>query len=166
MSELTLVIFRIGFLIALWVFVLFVVYAIRTDLFGARVKKLPAQKKPAENKSVFVTSTVTPAAKAKKDDAGRPRSLVITSGANAGTTLVLAGEALSIGRSSDSTIVIQDDYTSTHHARLENRAGTWFVNDLGSTNGTYVNGKKISAPVELQIGTTIAIGETNFEIRG
>ena len=146
MSELTLVIFRIGFLIALWVFVLFVVYAIRTDLFGARVKKLPAQKKPAENKSVFVTSTVAPAAKAKKDDAGRPRSLVITSGANAGTTLVLAGEALSIGRSSDSTIVIQDDYTSTHHARLETRGGQWLLRDLDSTNGTTLSGARVTSP--------------------
>jgi len=165
-SELTLVVFRIGFLIALWVFVFFVVFAIRTDLFGARVKKLPGAKKTAAPPSVFVTAASNPARAERVQSAGRPRSLVITSGANAGTTLVLAGEALSIGRSSDSTIVIQDDYTSTHHARLENRAGVWFVNDLGSTNGTLVDGKRISSPVELRIGTTVTVGETTFEIRG
>ena len=173
MSELTLLILRIGFLVALWVFVFFVVYAVRSDLFGQRVRKMPAAVKPAvsPDASAFLTSAqprvAAPVASTEIAPAdGTPLKLVITSGALQGQELPLQGDVITIGRSPDSSLVIQDDYTSTHHARLENRAGTWFVNDLGSTNGTFVNGKKVSAPVELQIGTTIAIGETNFEIRG
>ncbi len=181
MSELTLLIFRLVFLIALWVFVFFVVYAVRSDLFGERVKKLvggsnPKAKVPAPN--VFLTSTQTPAgttssgspergsSAASSSSAANALQLVITSGPKQGESITLTTNAVSIGRSSDSSIVIRDDYTSTHHARLEYRGGAWVVNDLGSTNGTFLAGKKVTEPTAVPLNTPITIGATTFEIRG
>lgn len=174
MSELTLLLFRIGFLVALWVFVFFVVFVIRTDLFGTRVKKLPATQSVANKEaSVFLTSSAasavtstSPRVQNRPPASAASMSLVITSGSNAGATLSLSGDAISIGRSSDSTVVIRDDYTSTHHARLEQRSGIWVVSDMGSTNGTFVNGKRVTDPVPLSVGSVITVGETTFEVRG
>jgi pSer/pThr/pTyr-binding forkhead associated (FHA) protein len=172
-SELTLLIFRIAFLIALWVFVFFVVYAVRSDLFGEKVKRLiPSKATPAPNsQSVFLTSAQTPlaasrpAATATPAAAAGPLTLIITAGAKQGESITLTSKPVSIGRSSDSSIVIRDDYTSTHHARLEYRSGTWIINDLGSTNGTFLAGAKVTEPTEVPLNTPLTIGATTFEIR-
>lgn len=172
MSELTLLIFRIAFLVALWVFVFFVVYAVRSDLFGERVKRMIAPKAAktpvaANAQNVFLTSAQAPVAANIPPRAPQgPLTLVITSGPKQGETLALTSRPLSIGRSSDSAIVIRDDYTSTHHARLEFRAGSWILNDLGSTNGTFLAGKKITEPTVVPLNTAFTIGSTTFEIRG
>ena len=173
MSELTLLIFRIAFLIALWVFVFFVVYAVRSDLFGEKVKRLiPSKAAPASSsKSVFLTSAQTPLAGSKPTasastaGASGPLTLVITAGAKRGESITLTTKPVSIGRSSDSSIVIRDDYTSTHHARLEYRSGKWIINDLGSTNGTFLSGTKVTEPTEVPLNTPLTIGATTFEIR-
>lgn len=174
MSELTLLVLRIGFLVALWVFVFFVVYAVRSDLFGQRVRRLPSTQAPASSapaaSSAFLTTaqpTIAPVTE-KLDLASAtssPLHLVITSGALAGQELPLGIEDLTIGRSPDSSLVIQDDYTSTHHARLELRHGTWMLHDLGSTNGTTMNGVAVHDAVPISLNTPIAIGGTTFEVR-
>ena len=177
MSELTLLIFRIAFLIALWVFVFFVVYAVRSDLFGERVKRLvgSAKKSSPGTPNVFLSSTLAPASSSPSSpilggsaasSSARALQLVITSGPKQGESIALTTDAVSIGRSSDSSIVIRDDYTSTHHARLEYRAGSWIVNDLGSTNGTFLAGKKVTEPTPVPLNTPLSVGATTFEIRG
>ncbi|MCF8540264.1 MAG: FHA domain-containing protein, partial [Aurantimicrobium sp.] len=88
-----------------------------------------------------------------------------TAGPKKGERLPLATEAVTIGRASDSTLVIRDDYTSTRHAVLELRRGTWHITDLDSTNGTLVDGTRISDPVAVVPGTPITVGQTVFEIR-
>jgi pSer/pThr/pTyr-binding forkhead associated (FHA) protein len=173
MSELVLLIFKIAFLIALWVFVFFVVFAVRSDLFGQKVKRLvtPKSARVADHKSVFLPATQQDNSAGNQtvhiqlSESNTPLHLVITSGAKAGEKINLTTKPLSIGRSSDSSIVIRDDYTSTHHARLEYRAGSWILNDLGSTNGTFLAGKKITESVTVPLNTTFTIGSTNFEIR-
>lgn len=192
MSELTLLVFRIAFLIALWVFVFFVVYAVRSDLFGYRTKKLPSGSSKntaaASPRKAFLTDVQTPVSpgninsSVKQDSAPTitplgsipPRTynpgeesleLVITSGPNEGASIELSDDTVNIGRASDSTIVIRDDYTSTHHARLERRKGQWWVSDVGSTNGTFVAGQRIHTPTVLTPGTALSIGATTFEIR-
>jgi hypothetical protein len=170
MSELTLLAFRIAFLIALWVFVFFVVYAVRSDLFGEKVKRLvaPRASQSAGEKAVFL-----PAAHAANSSTTQVTiaptpgqlTLYVISGPKQGEAISLTTEPLTIGRSSDSSIVIRDDYTSTHHARLEYRAGTWLLNDLGSTNGTFISGKKISEPTEIGVNVPFTVGSTTFEIR-
>lgn len=171
MSELVLLLLRIGFLVLLWFFVFGVVYSLRADLFGVKVRKLPA-----EAGAGAAAAVPAPAAKPKPT----PRStsaggaattstvskLVITSGPKAGLELPLGTEAMTIGRSSESGLVIRDDYTSSHHARLLLRGDTWAIQDLDSTNGTFLGGKRLgSAPASIAVGDTVKVGATTFELR-
>ena len=91
--------------------------------------------------------------------------LVITSGPKRGFEIELGREPLSIGRARDADVCIQDDYTSTRHARLLNWDGAWMLQDLDSTNGTFINGERVSQPVELRRGVSVRIGTTTFELR-
>jgi hypothetical protein len=165
MSELTLLVLRVGFLAALWVFVFFVVYSIRADLFGQRVRKLPhAQRDGVRESEPFI-----PAASGGSTGilaaAHLDLDLVLTSGAMAGNSLALSGEPVSIGRSPDSTLVIRDDYTSTNHARIWVENGNWVLTDLGSTNGTLCDGASVSGTVSLHLDEPVTIGATSFELR-
>lgn len=160
MSELTLLLLRIGFLILMWSFVFAIVYALRSDLFGTKVRRLPVAASAAA--PVAVAAPVAPVSGAGSDPA---RRLVITSGAKEGLELPLEGDQLTIGRSADSGLVIRDDYTSTHHARLMLWDGTWMIQDLDSTNGTLLSGKKVGAPTAVPLNTPVSIGTTTFELR-
>lgn len=160
MSELTLLLLRIGFLILMWSFVFAIVYALRSDLFGTKVRRLPVAANAAA--PVAVAAPVAPGSGA---GSGPARRLVITSGAKEGLELPLEGDQLTIGRSADSGLVIRDDYTSTHHARLMLWDGTWMIQDLDSTNGTLLSGKKVGAPTAVPLNTPVSIGTTTFELR-
>jgi pSer/pThr/pTyr-binding forkhead associated (FHA) protein len=72
---------------------------------------------------------------------------------------------LQIGRADACQIHLTDTYASQFHARLFQRDGTWFVEDLGSTNGTFLNQRKITAPAEVRAGDRIRIGKTTLELR-
>ncbi|WP_460802710.1 FHA domain-containing protein FhaB/FipA [Microbacterium sp. GXF6406] len=170
MSELVLLLLRIGFLVLLWFFVFGVVYSLRADLFGVKVRKLPAEA--ASGIPVAVPAPAPAARPAPAPRSGGPATassvskLVITSGPKAGLELPLGTEPMTIGRSSESGLVIRDDYTSSHHARLLLRADGWAIQDLDSTNGTYLTGKRLSgSPVPISIGDTIKVGATTFELR-
>ncbi len=170
MSELTLLLLRIGFLILLWAFVFAIVYALRSDLFGTKVRRMPAPAAASAASSAFATPAAAPAATPASPAAPTApgetaRRLVITSGAKEGLELPLEGEQLTIGRSADSGLVIRDDYTSTHHARLMLWDGTWMLQDLDSTNGTFLKGKKVGAPTAVPLNTPVSIGTTTFELR-
>ena len=168
MSELVLLLLRIGFLVLLWFFVFGVVYSLRADLFGVRVRKLPA-----EAAAGAAVPAPAPAAKPKPSSrAGGAATtssvskLVITSGPKAGMELPLGTEPMTIGRSSESGLVIRDDYTSSHHARLLLRGDTWCIQDLDSTNGTSLAGKRLSgAPTPINVGDAVKVGATTFELR-
>ena len=195
MSALTLLLLRFGFLFILWAFVFAVVYALRTDLFGQRVRRLPADIASGTGASgqPFVASAVpspvaypAPAAArgagsasdateavsvqqsartASRSSTGMATRLVITSGPKEGLELSLPTEPLTIGRSSESGLVIRDDYTSTHHARLMLWSEDWVIQDLDSTNGTFLNGTRVSLPTPVPLNTPVRIGTTSFELR-
>jgi len=178
-SELTLLLLQIGFLILLWFFVFAVVYSLRADLFGVKVRKLPepaaaglapaAASAPAQ----AATAPIAPAAPAAAPTPSGPQKatrdavsrIVITSGPKAGLELPLGSEALTIGRSSESGLVIRDDYTSSHHARLLLWGDQWMIQDLDSTNGTWHDGARVSTPVPVRVGAPIKVGATTFELR-
>ena len=168
MSELTLLLLRIGFLILMWAFVFAIVYALRSDLFGTRVRRMPAAASPA---AAAASSAPAPAAAPRAPSSPPPadgppaRRLVITSGAKEGLELALDDDQLTIGRSADSGLVIRDDYTSTHHARLMLWDDVWMLQDLDSTNGSFVKGKKVGAPTPVPPNTPVSIGTTTFELR-
>jgi pSer/pThr/pTyr-binding forkhead associated (FHA) protein len=101
----------------------------------------------------------------KKTRGKAPRQLVVTHGALAGTRISLDGRPIMIGRADDSTLVLDDDYASTRHARISLRGTDWYVEDLGSTNGTYLDRAKVTAPLRVPLGAPIRIGKTVIELR-
>lgn len=178
MSELTLLLLRIGFLVLLWFFVFAVVYSLRADLFGVKVRRMPeapaaaALGAPASTPRASATAPVAPTAAAKPSASkGGPATtdavsrIVITSGPKAGLELPLGTEPLTIGRSSESGLVIRDDYTSSHHARLVLWGEQWMIQDLDSTNGTWHDSVRVTAPVPVITGAPIKVGATTFELR-
>ncbi|MFC7766545.1 FHA domain-containing protein [Leucobacter soli] len=90
---------------------------------------------------------------------------MITSGVAAGTSVPLDEDTLTIGRSSGSSLVIVDEYTSTYHARLSRNGDHWLLTDLDSTNGTKMNGARVTGTVIAPANTPITIGTTTFELR-
>lgn len=70
-----------------------------------------------------------------------------------------------LGRSDETDVVLDDPYASDFHLRLVSQENGMMIHDLGSTNGTYVNGRRVSAPTELRRGDTIQVGKTVMEIR-
>lgn len=166
MTDLTLLLLRLGFLLVLWLFVFTVVIALRSDMFGERARKLRDPRASKRQPSAAPASP-KPAAPASNPQATihNAHRLVIISGPKEGLEVPLNGEPLTIGRSSDSGLVIRDDYTSTHHARLVVRGDEWVIHDLDSTNGTFLGGTRLTTPTPIPLGTPIKIGTTSFELR-
>ncbi|MDZ8173165.1 FHA domain-containing protein FhaB/FipA [Microbacterium xanthum] len=173
MSELTLLLLRIGFLVLMWFFVFAVVYSLRADLFGVKVRKMPepaaagAQTKAPASSPDAPTAAVARSSGASSGMATRDSvsRIVITSGPKAGLEVPLGDDTVTIGRSSESGLVIRDDYTSSHHARLVQRGDQWMLQDLDSTNGTWHDGTRVTAPVPIKTGAPIKVGATTFELR-
>jgi hypothetical protein len=91
--------------------------------------------------------------------------LLVTEGALTGTRITLGTQPILIGRADDSTVVLTDDYASTRHARLSPRGSDWYVEDLGSTNGTYLDREKVTTALRVPQGTPVRIGKTVIELR-
>ncbi|MBP2436875.1 FHA domain-containing protein FhaB/FipA [Microbacterium amylolyticum] len=173
MSQLTLFLLQYGFLLLLWIFVFVLIFALRADVFGGRVSKIPEPQAsvthppadPSDPSAHTVAHGVAaPAAPATDTTATR---ILITAGPRQGLEIPLGSEPLTIGRSADSGLVIRDDYTSSHHARLVRYADQWMVQDLDSTNGTFHDGQRVSpnSPVAIRVGAPIKVGATTFELR-
>src|SRR5947208_12211812 len=157
MPELVLAIVRIAIVVLLWLFVLAAVRVIRTDIYGSRAAR-PARRPAREQ-----VRRQPKQPKQRRRDV--PQTLVVTQGQLAGTSIALRETAVTIGRANDSTLVLADDYASNRHARLVPRDGQWYVEDLGSTNGTYLDRTKVTAPTPVPIGMPIRIGKTVLELR-
>jgi hypothetical protein len=142
---------RAGFLALLWLFVLAALRVVRSDLYAAAGLRVSV---PGFRRSG-----------SKKPGGKAPRQLVVTHGALAGTRIALDGRPIMIGRADDSTLVLDDDYASTRHARISLRGTDWYVEDLGSTNGTYLDRAKVTAPIRVPLGAPIRIGKTVIELR-
>jgi pSer/pThr/pTyr-binding forkhead associated (FHA) protein len=159
MSELTLMLIRFAYLAILWIFVLSAISVIRSDMFGARIDQTPRaerreQRRAAKNRP-----------KPTRRPRGAPTHVAIVEGANAGETVPLDQAPLLVGRGSDAAIRLDDDYVSTRHARIAASGDQWFVEDLGSTNGTYIGSQRVSRPTTLQLGSQVRIGKTTLELR-
>jgi pSer/pThr/pTyr-binding forkhead associated (FHA) protein len=76
----------------------------------------------------------------------------------------LTGAPVTFGRNSDNTVILRDDYASSHHCRLIPTAKGWQLEDLGSTNGTFLSGKRVSAVVPAPVGTTFTVGRTEVTV--
>jgi pSer/pThr/pTyr-binding forkhead associated (FHA) protein len=154
LSELTLFLIRLAYLAILWIFVLSALSVIRSDMFGARVPEAARTPEPRR-----------PKGKQPPRRRGAPTQLVVVEGANAGEKARLEDAPLLIGRGTDAAIKLDDDYVSTRHARVASDGDQWYVEDLGSTNGTYVGTARITQPTTIQLGTQVRIGKTILELR-
>jgi hypothetical protein len=160
MNELSLTIIRVAFLAVLWLFVIAAIGVVRTDLLGgpsattrrgkARQAQAPRPGRPS---------------RAPRPGRGSPRILVVTAGALKGTSIDLAQQQITLGRANDATLVLNDDYASSRHARIFPQDGQWIVEDLGSTNGTYLDRQKVTRPLPVPVGVPIRIGKTVLELR-
>ena len=164
MSELTLVLIRFAYLAILWIFVLSCISVIRSDMFGARVARQSGDRGQVRQDK-RARSRQKAAAKPGKPRRGAPTQVVIVEGGNKGEAVSLDEAPLLIGRGNDAAIRLDDDYVSTRHARIASSGDQWYVEDLGSTNGTYVGTGRISQPTALQLGTQVRIGKTILELR-
>ncbi len=155
MSELTLFLVRIAYLAILWIFVLSAISVIRSDMFGARLPSAPGAApppKPAKQK-------------APPKRRGSPTHVAVVQGQNSGATAALAEAPILIGRGNDAAIRLDDDYVSTRHARIAASGDQWYVEDLGSTNGTYLGTQRITQPTTIGLGAQVRIGKTILELR-
>lgn len=154
MSELVLTLLRWGILALLWLFVLMTLGALKRDL-AAPPEGGPANPTPAGK----------PAARRQRANRKRATNVVVTSGALKGTVIPLGSATITIGRAPDSTLVVDDEYASARHARLFPHDGKWVVEDLGSTNGTWIGKTRLTAPTILQMGQPLRVGQTVIELR-
>ena len=153
MQGLVLQLTRVGFLLLLWLFIWSVLRVLRTDIYaptGAVMVK----------RGLALRGTLLP-----NRQRNVVRQLVVTEGALVGTRITLGTQPVLIGRADDSTLVLTDDYASTRHARLSQRGTEWYVEDLGSTNGTYLDRAKVTTAVRVPMGTPVRIGKTVIELR-
>lgn len=162
MSELTVTVLRLGLLVLLWVFVLSIASVLRTDLFGTRVvNRRPAAPKKA-NRAAAAPEATTPR---PQRNPRVPTQIVLTTGPLTGTSLPLRDSGVLIGRNPECTLVLDDEFASGRHARILRAEDGWYVEDLGSTNGTFVGQYRVGDPVPVETGTAIRIGRTVIELR-
>ncbi|MDN5716341.1 MAG: FHA domain-containing protein [Janibacter sp.] len=162
MSELTVTVLRLGLLVLLWVFVMSIASVLRTDLFGTRVvNRRPAAPKKA-NRAAAAPEATTPR---PQRNPRVPTQIVLTTGPLTGTSLPLRDSGVLIGRNPECTLVLDDEFASGRHARILRAEDGWYVEDLGSTNGTFVGQYRVGDPVPVETGTAIRIGRTVIELR-
>ena len=159
MNALTLTLIRVAFLAVLWLFVIAAIGVVRTDLLGTVASKVRrGRNQPAPMQQPRPPRPARPGR-------GTPRFLVVTEGGLAGVSLDLTDQQITMGRANDATLVLNDDYASTYHARIFPQDGQWLVEDLGSTNCTYLDRQKVARPTPVPVGVPIRIGKTALELR-
>ena len=138
-------------LVLLWLFIYLVLRALKTDVFGNVGMRSSSR---GARRGGFLSR-----------GGGTIRHLVVTQGALAGTRITLSEQPVLLGRADNCTLVIDDDYASNQHAKLSPHGPDWFLEDLGSTNGTYLDRSRVTTPVKVAEGTPIRIGKTVIELR-
>jgi pSer/pThr/pTyr-binding forkhead associated (FHA) protein len=159
MNALTLTLIRVAFLAVLWLFVIAAIGVVRTDMFGTAAAKVRRARSRAPAQAPRQPQRPVRSAR------GAPRYLIVTGGALSGMTIDLTDQQITMGRANDATLVLNDDYASSRHARIFPQDGQWIVEDLGSTNGTYLDRQKVTRPTPVAVGVPIRIGKTVLELR-
>ncbi len=164
MSELTLTILRLGLLVLLWLFVFSLAGVLRGDLYGTRVVNRITTRSSAPRPATTPADPATTRRERRSGSTG-PRNLVVTSGPLEGTRIPLGDTDILIGRNPECLLVLDDDFASGRHAALVRTADGWAVEDLGSTNGTFVDGQRVDELIGIAPGNEVRIGRTTIELQ-
>lgn len=158
MSDLTITALRFGFLLLLWVLIFSIVSAMRRDLMLGRkaASGVPTARQVRRNPEL---------AENQQPAKQQARQLVVVEGPLKGRTLPLAASPILLGRAQEATLVLEDDYASGRHARLFPQGSRWFIEDLGSTNGTYLGDQQLTRALPVEPGVPVRIGKTVIELR-
>ena len=151
MPEIVLDLLKFLFLGILYIFIARAVRVINQELKGATAAPAPAR-------------AATPAPAKKRSKTKTPSKAAIVEGDKKGQTLDL-GDELIVGRGEKCRLVLDDTYVSTVHARIYAKGDTYMLEDLGSTNGTYLNRRRVTSQVEVHRGDQVKIGKTVLEMR-
>lgn len=165
-SELTVTLLRFGFLALLWVFVFVILAGMRRDLgIGQtlRFTSLPGRKKKDKKRDEGKAAAST--GPQKQQAPQRPGQLAIIGGPGSGSVARLGDAPVLLGRAQDCTLPLDDDYCSGHHARLFPQGSRWFLEDLGSTNGTFVRDQRLTRATLVEPGVPFTVGRTVIELR-
>ena len=146
MSALAFTILRLGYLVLLWFFLYLIVRVMRRDMADSPVAG-PSRRRSAGGSE----QPSGPPPRGRRRSATR---LVITEGPLAGSTVPLSP-----------SLVLDDSYASSRHARVFPKDGAWWLEDLGSTNGTMMDGRPVHGAVELPMNIPVRIGQTTLELR-
>lgn len=163
MSGLLVAALKVGFLLLMWLFILFMTLTIRTDMFGRRATAAELAEAGAATVPGGGRRGHRARAGASSAAPGEPQRIVVIAGRSTGVAVPLQGQ-VNLGRSADATLDLDDDYASSRHARLYRDEQSWIIEDLHSTNGTYVNGVRIQAPTRLGPDDLIRIGRTQLKL--
>ncbi len=153
MPPFVLTVLKVVFLALLYFFVYRAIRAVVVDLRGAQSWRAePPRQRGAQPR---------PQRERRKE----PRTVVVLAEqGNRLASVPLQGN-LQVGRADACQIKLSDTYVSSFHARIFSRDGQWYVEDLGSTNGTYMNQRRVTSPVEVRAGDRIRVGKTTLEFR-
>jgi len=166
-SEFAITMMRFGFLAALWFAVFAIILVLRRDLAAPKEARPQPANRPAPGLPTPSAPPVPPQPKARGSSRGSttPRRLAVVEGELAGTVVPLGASPITVGRAADSTLVLQDDYSSSRHARFFPSDGQWIVEDLGSTNGTWIDRTRITGPTVLRVGAKVRVGRTTLQLQ-
>ena len=170
MSELAVTVLQFGLLLLLWILIL--------SIIGAQSRDLQISKKARTRANAGSSGRTGPSpgpANGGRPGTGthnsgptprpRPRQLAVVEGPLAGTEVDLGSAPIMLGRAQECTLVLDDDYSSGKHARLFPQGSRWFIEDLGSTNGTWLGEEQLTRASTVEPGERIRIGKTVLELR-
>lgn len=166
-TDLAFTVFRISFLVLLWLLVLAAVNTLRRDIYGTVVTprgkgRSKADERRRQSKKKRKENSKRPTTGAPQ----APKDLLLTGGPLVGTMLPLGDAPIVIGRSPACTLVLEDEYASSRHAALSPQADGWWIEDLSSRNGTFIDDERLTSPHQLKVGDVIRIGQTILELVG
>lgn len=156
MSELALTILRVGFVALLWLFVIFMLYVLwqglkTNDRIGVNEDAWPSTSARGFFKRFILRV--------------KPTELVVRSGTSQGMRIPLIDDVIKIGRSPDNTLILDEEFISDHHAAVTRLADRWVIEDLASTNGTWLRGERVTLAKPLKVGTYFGVGDVVLEVR-
>ncbi|MDR2253179.1 MAG: FHA domain-containing protein [Bifidobacteriaceae bacterium] len=176
MGELSVSLLRLSYLLVLWLFVIAALATLRRDVYGTTITRRGSGRRPSAGSrrlnrvpppaelAAAAGLAAAPAPPPVPTRPGAPTKLVVKTGPLKGATLPLTRSPVVIGRSSTANLVLDDEFASGRHAQIVPRLGGWTLEDLGSTNGTFVGRERITGPRELSAGESIKIGNTTLEV--